>query len=1185
MTTFGLINESSKSLVPLKGIKVHCKVRDFFGQVSITQHYRNDQEIAITAKFVFPLDSQCTVNSFEVWAGEKHIVGGIKEKKEAKEEFKKEIQKGNTVAKMEKKSGDIFQVAIGNIQPNETCIVLLKYVQELDTRGKNNVIVDLPKTIGPKYVPQDVIEDENEKNIMDTLSKYQFSGYVCYGTKYEFDFEMKNEIEALNCGDHPLDYELIKNKCKFQYEPTEEEFNKSIHLEIKVKGLCEPRAIVEETENGQKFAACAFYPDLSEQEVNTEIIFVIDRSGSMSGKRMDFAREALSICLHSLTVTCYFNIVGFGSDFKFLFENGSVAYNQKNLKRAKEHVKGMSANLGGTEILKPLNEIFLSDSKEGFSRQIFLITDGEVSNTQAVISKVRKNRSNTRVFTFGIGHGASSELVKGVAMAGGGKSCLIKDNENIRKKVLKQLDYCLQPTVTDLRFEIKDLPQPLIVAPYKLPPLFFKTKYVIYLLLDGDKMGHLKLKGQTANGSVEWDLVIDPSACEGGNLISSLAAKKMIENLENRTSKYHDNNFELKNDIKQSTVDNEIISLSKNYNILSKMTSYIAVIENNNKNEKENEMIPIMRVPISDLQKSNNSSSSIGSYSSSSYSMSGYGGGYRGIMVGMGQKDSYIGDEAQSKRGILTLHYPIEQGIVTNWDNMEKILHHTFYNELRVAPEEHPVIITESPLNPKANKERMTQIMFETFNVPALFLVDENISIICSHGMKSGIVVHFGSSIIQVTAVYRFEVLKQTSLKMNFGGDRLTKYLGELLLERGYSLTTKAEREIVGDIKEKLCYVALDFDQEMQDSRKASAIERDYELPDGQIITLGNELFRSTEPLFQPSLIGENGKGLAECIAHLLLSCKEEIRDELAQHILLEGGTSLLPKINDRIYRDVQSLIKNDLPDLKIKVQAIPERKFSNWIGGSILLSLTSFMEAGITSDEYDQTGPTIIHESSKRVTECLQKLYKVYEKKDEKKGEKIQEENKNEKEEEVEEEKLKKKEEEKKKKEEEEEEEEWEGLVLDCGSSFIKAGFAGDDAPRAIFPSIVGRPRHYGVMVGMGSYSSYSPSSSTTVTKVIKKKPKYDDIIDLQFALGYWELNEKIAKLIDLNLKAIQDSKPNEINDQMWITLVVIAAFQKKWLKNKIEWSLVVKKAKKWIKSQKNVDYQKLLSLAEKLF
>ena len=333
---------------------------------------------------------------------------------------------------------------------------------------------------------------------------------------------------------------------------------------------------------------------------------------------------------------------------------------------------------------------------------------------------------------------------------------------------------------------------------------------------------------------------------------------------------------------------------------------------------------------------------------------------HSGVMIGMCQNYPYVGDKASSKRGILSIKYPIEHGIVTNWDDMEEIWHHTFYNELRVAPEECALLLTEQPLNPRANREKTTQIMFETFNIPFLHQCICPVLSLYASGRTTGIVIDSGAGVSHVVPIFKQHTLTHAIQRHDIASGRdLTDFLMKILCERGYSFTTTAEREIVRDMKEKLCYVAMDFGQELQKSQLNSDIEKNYELPGGQVITIGNERFRCTEPIFQPALIGMSAQGIQGLIYNSIMKCDIDIRHYLYSNIILSGGNTMFPGLAERIKKELTCVASTGV---RINVISPPERKYSTWIGGSILASMTDFSKMCISLSEYDEYGPSIVH-------------------------------------------------------------------------------------------------------------------------------------------------------------------------------------------------------------------------------
>ena len=394
------------------------------------------------------------------------------------------------------------------------------------------------------------------------------------------------------------------------------------------------------------------------------------------------------------------------------------------------------------------------------------------------------------------------------------------------------------------------------------------------------------------------------------------------------------------------------------------------------------------------------------------------------VMVGMGGKDVYVGDQAQSKRGILTINRPLQNGIINNWDDMEKLWHHAFYNELCCDPEEYDLLLTESPLSSKEDREKMMEIMFETFNVPKYFGITSEALAIYSTGRTSGIVVNIGSLGCNVVPIIEGSSYKAAVQQGPIGGEDAVKHLQKLVVESGYKSwqsATSAEMEIIRDITQKMCYVAVDYEQELQKAEKGH-LEKNIEHPSGWIyLTVGKERCMTGEIFFRPGLfdtslmntrlneseqrflisgytrtcmthiyqdidvllnkfVGGVGKnnGIHGLVQQSIMHCDyneiikgmkfaedvkiqsaKELIDVLYGNIVLCGGSSMYEGMADRLKKEMTSLVPEQQT---IKIIAPPERKYSEWIGGSILASLSTFDQMWISKDEYEENGPSILH-------------------------------------------------------------------------------------------------------------------------------------------------------------------------------------------------------------------------------
>lgn len=348
--------------------------------------------------------------------------------------------------------------------------------------------------------------------------------------------------------------------------------------------------------------------------------------------------------------------------------------------------------------------------------------------------------------------------------------------------------------------------------------------------------------------------------------------------------------------------------------------------------------------------------------------------------------EAYIGSIAQQNRGILRLSHPIEHGIITNWDDMERIWHYTYSNDLKTGPEDHPLLITEVPLNPRANRDRMCQVLFENLGVPCVYVSIQAVLSLYASGRTTGVVVDVGDGVSHVVPVYEGFSLPTSVKRMDVAGRDITEHLAfNIRRMSGVAFLSSAELDIVRCIKEKCCYLSKDpvrdekkylgipYSRYLSPAADNSDLFASYKLPDGHVLSLGVEQFRAPEILFNPLILGEESPGIHELTALAIAKTDMDLRPSLYQNVVLSGGSTLIKGFGERMLLELKSQQQaqagpawqaakgiTNTPS-KIKIYAPPERKYSTWIGGSILAGLSTFRKLWVTSQEYSED-PDIVH-------------------------------------------------------------------------------------------------------------------------------------------------------------------------------------------------------------------------------
>ncbi|CAF0916031.1 unnamed protein product [Adineta steineri] len=578
----GLQRVDNLTTIPIRHVYVDALIHSFTADVTLTQTYYNENSYPVEAVYIFPIEENAAVYEFTAHIDDRLIKAMVQEKQTAENMYEDAVQRGQTAVllRQDERTLDTFKVNVGVLPPGKECIVKIRYVTELDLIDGCFIRFVVPTTIAPRYDPK--------PNIAQSLDRSQ-TQYV-QNSSYTMSFRAhidrygQNQIIEVTNMSHPVNYSGSFKTIDVSSESIA--LDHDIILDIELPSNRSPILIAAEQYNNASNLAVltvlnhndgrffSIYDGNNSIVSTTEFIFIVDCSYSMDDEnRINLARDALHLFIRNIPPDAHFNIIRFGTNYEILFPyttHLTTVYNEQTAKQADDIARTMKADLGGTELLTPLQYLRDHPPASGKSRQVFILTDGEVANTNEVIELCRSMALTTRIFSFGLGPTSSRSLVKGIARATNGHFVFIAPNDTVDDDVRTQLHRALQPSLVNGQLQWLGLWPNGYQAPKTIPPVYKNDRVLVYTLFDKFYFyGQSASVKFSANNRLIGNSSLNRNDILNGNTIRRLAAKALIQELLHKgDTEYINSNM---------TVKQRIIGLSLAHQILSPYTAFVGI--------------------------------------------------------------------------------------------------------------------------------------------------------------------------------------------------------------------------------------------------------------------------------------------------------------------------------------------------------------------------------------------------------------------------------------------------------------------------------------------------------------------------------------------------------------------------------------------------------------------------------